>query len=70
VVTCPICENRFDERAYQVVVVGLGSFDSIACAEAALRVKARERKKLARDPAGVSSSGERDWEPSRMDQLN
>ena len=67
-VTCAICEKPFDERAYQVVVVGLGSFDSIACAEAALRAKARERKKLARDP--VFSSGARDDEPSRMDRLN
>ena len=68
-VTCAICEKPFDERAYQVVVVGLGSFDSIACAEAALRAKARERRKLARDPARVSS-GTRDGEPSRMDRLN
>jgi len=69
VVTCPICEKPFDERAYQVVVIGLGSFDSIACAEAALRVKARERRKLARDPAYVSSR-ESDREPSRMDRPN
>jgi hypothetical protein len=69
VITCPICENRFDERAYQVVIVGLGSFDSIACAEAALRVKARERRKLARDPAYVALR-ESDGEPSRMDRTN
>jgi hypothetical protein len=68
-VTCPICESHFDERAYQVVVVGLGSFDSIACAETALRVEARERRKLARDPA-YAFSRERDGEPSQMDRLN
>ena len=44
VATCPICENVYDERAYQVVIEGLGSFDSVACADAALRRKARDRR--------------------------
>jgi hypothetical protein len=43
--TCPICERRYDERAYQVVVSGLGSFDSIECVEAALRRRARTRRR-------------------------
>jgi hypothetical protein len=43
--TCPICERRYDERAYQVVVSGLGSFDSVACVEAALRRRARTRRR-------------------------
>ncbi len=40
-VRCQICGRPFDERAYQIVVVELGSFDSIECAEKALRHHAR-----------------------------
>ena len=35
--TCPICENAFDERGYQLVVPGIGVFDSLACVEEARR---------------------------------
>jgi hypothetical protein len=40
VAVCPICKSTFDERAYQLVVEGLGVFDSVACVEEARR---RER---------------------------
>jgi hypothetical protein len=72
VVTCPICERRFDERAYQVVVKGLGSFDSVACLEAALRRRARHARKLTYDvpwPASSPRDTER-AEPIRKDHEN
>jgi len=34
---CQTCGRLFDERAYQVIVWELGSFDSVDCAEKALR---------------------------------
>jgi hypothetical protein len=34
---CQTCGLRFDERTYQVIVSGIGSFDSVDCAEKALR---------------------------------
>jgi hypothetical protein len=34
---CQTCGRWFDERAYQVIVWELGSFDSVECAEKALR---------------------------------
>ena len=40
-VTCPVCGCEYDERAYQVVIEGLGSFDSIVCADVAIRRQAR-----------------------------
>ena len=40
-VTCPVCGCESDERAYQVVIEGLGSFDSIVCADVAIRRQAR-----------------------------
>ena len=40
-VRCQTCGRPFDERAYQIVVPELGSFDSIDCAEKALRHHAR-----------------------------
>lgn len=55
-VTCPICERRFDERAYQVVAIGLGSYDSIECLEAALRRRARHRRELENDLLWTLSS--------------
>jgi len=36
---CQTCGRRFDERAYQVIVWELGSFDSVDCAEKALRLR-------------------------------
>lgn len=45
--TCPICNNAFDERAYQLVVAGVGVFDSVACLEEARRrQRHREREEL------------------------
>ena len=40
-VRCQTCGRPFDERAYQIVVSELGSFESIECAEKALRHHAR-----------------------------
>jgi hypothetical protein len=37
----------FDERAYQVIVWGLGAFDSVECAEKALRRQRRKSDELA-----------------------
>jgi hypothetical protein len=48
VATCPICEKPFDERSYQLVVPELGAFDSVGCAQEALRRRARlARQELA-----------------------
>jgi hypothetical protein len=41
VAVCPICEKEFDERVYQLVLPGLGTFDSIGCGEEAARRSAR-----------------------------
>ena len=50
VAICPICERSFDERAYQLVIRDVGAFDSFACAEEALRRRARrDRGELAGD---------------------
>ena len=38
---CQTCGGSFDECAYQVIVWGLGSFDSVECAEKALQRRAR-----------------------------
>ena len=38
---CHTCGRWFDERAYQIIVWELGSFDSIECAEKALRRRGR-----------------------------
>jgi hypothetical protein len=38
---CQTCGGSFDECAYQVIVWGLGSFDSVECAEKALHRRAR-----------------------------
>ena len=44
---CATCGVEFDERAYQIVVWGLGAFDSIDCAEKALRRRRRRSDELA-----------------------
>ena len=38
---CQTCGGSFDECAYQVVIWGLGSFDSVECAEKAMHRRAR-----------------------------
>lgn len=47
---CPICERSFDERAFQLVIRGLGAFDSVACVDEAMRRQGRrDRGELATD---------------------
>ena len=47
---CPICERSFDEHAFQLVIRGLGAFDSMACADEAMRrQRRRDRGELAAD---------------------
>jgi hypothetical protein len=41
VAECQTCGGSFDECAYQVIVWGLGSFDSVECAERAMQRRAR-----------------------------
>jgi hypothetical protein len=41
VAKCQTCGGSFDECAYQVIVWGLGSFDSVECAEKAMQRQAR-----------------------------
>ena len=43
---CQTCGLEFDERAYQVVVWGLGVFDSVDCAEKARKRRARRSHDL------------------------
>jgi hypothetical protein len=43
---CQTCGSEFDERAYQVVIWGLGAFDSVECAEKALRRRRRRSDEL------------------------
>jgi hypothetical protein len=63
VAECQTCGRWFDERAYQVIVWGLGSFDSIECAEKAVwRRKRRTRAAEALAPA-VSDSTTRPTAP-------
>ena len=54
--TCPVCGRRFDERRYQLLVPAVGSFDSIACVEEALRRHGRERHDLVPALLDVISS--------------
>jgi hypothetical protein len=67
VAICPICERSFDEQAYQLVIGGMGAFDSIACAEEAMRRHARRQRgdlatelldELKRDPASSNGAPE------------
>jgi hypothetical protein len=44
VATCPVCGSWFDDHGYQLLVHGLGSFDSIECADEALRRHAHEHR--------------------------
>jgi hypothetical protein len=40
---CDMCGAPLDERGYQVIVWGLGVFDSVECAEKAMRRRKRTR---------------------------
>jgi hypothetical protein len=44
VAECQTCGGSFDECAYQVIVWGLGSFDSVDCAERAMQRRARRAR--------------------------
>jgi len=58
VATCPACGSWLDDHGYQLVIYGLGSFDSIECADKALRRQDHERRQnLA--PAGVAATTQR-----------
>jgi hypothetical protein len=65
-VTCPVCGSEYDERAYQVVVKDLGSFDSVQCADSALR--RRERRNLSHELIDVISSA-RTRSPARHEPI-
>jgi hypothetical protein len=41
VAECQTCGGSFDECEYQVIVWGLGTFDSVDCAERAMQRRAR-----------------------------
>lgn len=53
---CQTCGRSFDERAYQVIVWGLGSFDSVECAEKAVRQKVRRARAGGALASAVSDS--------------
>jgi hypothetical protein len=56
VAKCQSCGRSFDERAYQVIIWELGSFDSIECAESALRRRGRDsREEIAEALARAAS---------------
>jgi hypothetical protein len=40
---CDMCGAPLDERGYQVIIWGLGAFDSVECAEKAMRHRRRTR---------------------------
>ena len=40
---CDMCGAPLDERGYQVIIWGLGAFDSVECAEKAMRRRRRMR---------------------------
>jgi hypothetical protein len=49
---CDICGERYDEKAYQIVVPVLrASFDKIECAERALQRELRKAKRPALEEA-------------------
>jgi hypothetical protein len=40
---CDMCGAPLDERGYQVIIWGVGAFDSVECAEKAMRRRRRTR---------------------------
>jgi hypothetical protein len=56
VAECQICGRSFEERAYQVIVWGLGSFDSVECAEKAVRQRVRRARAAETLASAVSDS--------------
>jgi hypothetical protein len=59
---CPICERSFDERAYQLVIRDIGAFDSVSCAEEAIR---RHRRRTSGDLAIELLDAVREETPSQ-----
>jgi hypothetical protein len=58
VAVCQTCGQSFDERGYQIIVWGLGAFDSVECAEKAMRRQSRQAslaEELARELSGLTS---------------
>jgi hypothetical protein len=43
---CPVCGSRFDDRGYQIVVAGIGTFDSLDCADEGRRRYDRRLREL------------------------
>jgi hypothetical protein len=62
VAKCQTCGGSFDECAYQVIVWGLGSFDSVECAEKAMQRQARRAAAAATlaEPPSESTTPARD----------
>jgi len=56
VAECQTCGGSFDECAYQVIVWGLGSFDSVECAEKAMQRRARRAAAAATFAEAASRS--------------
>jgi hypothetical protein len=50
VATCSVCGREYDERSYQLVVLRLGSFDSVSCVEEALRRQIRRSREALLPP--------------------
>ena len=52
---CQTCGRSFDERGYQIIVWGLGAFDSVECAEKEMQRQTRRADladALARELSG------------------
>ena len=69
---CGTCGGPLDERGYQVIVWGLGAFDSVECAEKAMRRRRREHgdglaEALARAASQLSPQPAEPQAPVRED---
>ncbi len=53
---CSVCGASFDPSRYQVVVDGTGSFDRIACADAAVNERRWREDELARRRARAAGA--------------
>ena len=66
VATCPVCGSWFDDHGYQLVIYGLGSFDSVECADQALLRRARERRQ---NPGSVTLAATPEADGSRQESV-
>jgi hypothetical protein len=66
VATCPVCGSWFDDHGYQLVIYGLGSFDSVECADQALLRRARERRQ---NPGSVALPATPEADGSRQESV-